>query len=88
MAEQIDTTRRGFLRMAAPGLAAAAGLAALPIILTPEERLTNAVEELKAAWEAIHGKARVVEVSHDFNYVLLAGEAPSRTPMVVSRKLA
>ena len=40
----------------------------------PEERLTNAVEELKAAWAAIYGEPRVVEVSASHKYVLLAGK--------------
>ena len=86
--DSFTPSRRSFLRMAGPGLAAATGLAALPIILTPEERLTNAVEELKAAWSAVHGEPRIVEISPEFNYLLVAGTVPSKQPLVVSRQLS
>lgn len=77
MATEVDTTRRSFLRMAVPGLAAATGLAALPIILTPEERLKAAVEEVQKAFADMFGEPRVVEISHDFRYVLVAGKLNS-----------
>lgn len=73
MAETIDTTRRGFLRMAPAGLIVGAGLG-MTLVKTLDEQIAEHVEALKELWAQKHGKLHVAEVNDTHKYILITGK--------------
>ena len=74
-AEQPNTTRRSFLKMAPAGLVTAGVVATvLPELATPRERIDWHTQQLRQAWLEYFGEASTItEFSQSHKYLLIAG---------------
>jgi len=73
MADVVDTTRRGFLRMAPAGLVVGVGLG-MTLGKTLDEKIAEHVDALKELWAEKHGKLHVAEVNDTHKYILITGK--------------